>query len=188
MVGLADRTIGIDVHDGLVEVSHLLEQVLSDVRAELVAGSHVEPAVDCHVDLGAQAVPEPARPHLADVDDSGRPRRHLTDLIDQPVLHAVERSPDDLLVDFVKIDRSVIQQAMDGRGARAVLAAILAFADQSGAFVIAEGIENESVLDFVRHTGSWSVTGDLVGGGQGYFLGRPSAELPVAAARSASVA
>lgn len=93
-----------------------------------------------------------------------------------------------LAVDFVKIDRSVIQQAMDGRGARAVLAAILAFADQSGAFVIAEGIENESVLDFVRHTGSWSVTGDLVGGGQGYFLGRPSAELPVAAARSASVA
>jgi diguanylate cyclase (GGDEF)-like protein len=48
--------------------------------------------------------------------------------------------------DFVKIDRSIVANAADDPGARAVLHGIAAFASEAGAFVIAEGIEDERTL------------------------------------------
>jgi EAL domain-containing protein (putative c-di-GMP-specific phosphodiesterase class I) len=47
----------------------------------------------------------------------------------------------ELAVDYVKIDRGVVQAAPSDRGARAVLLAIVTFAREVGAYVIAEGIE-----------------------------------------------
>ncbi len=44
-----------------------------------------------------------------------------------------------LPVDFIKIDRAVVASAVDDRGARAVMLAIMAFARESGSFVIARG-------------------------------------------------
>jgi diguanylate cyclase (GGDEF)-like protein len=80
----------------------------------------------------------------------------------------------DLPVDFVKIDRSVISRAIRDKHAEAVLLAIVAYAGRADAFVIAEGIESEEVLQFVRNAGSLQIVRDLpIRGGQGYLLGRP---------------
>jgi diguanylate cyclase (GGDEF)-like protein len=78
--------------------------------------------------------------------------------------------------DYVKLDRSIVAAAPTEPNARAVLVAMAAFARQTGAFVIAEGVEDDGVLDYLR-----SLDGDLmradtvVQGGQGYGLGRPNA-------------
>ena len=55
-----------------------------------------------------------------------------------------------LPVDFIKIDRAVVSSAVEDRGARAVMLAIMAFARESGSFVIAEGIETEAMLELAR--------------------------------------
>jgi diguanylate cyclase (GGDEF)-like protein len=82
-----------------------------------------------------------------------------------------------LQVDYVKIDRSVVAGAMSNTSARAVYAAVLAFAEQSGALPIAEGIENEAMLNFVRGKAGGAATVAMrVSCAQGYLLGPPTAE------------
>ena len=80
-----------------------------------------------------------------------------------------------LPVDFIKIDRAVVASAVDDRGARAVMLAIMAFARESGSFVIAEGIESEAMLELARDP---SPNGEAraIGaqGAQGFLLGRPA--------------
>ena len=83
--------------------------------------------------------------------------------------------------DYVKIDRTIIVNARTDCNAAGVIAAILAFAQTSGSFVIAEGIEDASMLAFVSSLGG--ETGVKSDGVQGYFLGRPSRELLDDAAR-----
>ncbi|HEY7836765.1 MAG TPA: hypothetical protein VIB59_04820, partial [Solirubrobacteraceae bacterium] len=60
--------------------------------------------------------------------------------------------------------------------ARAVLMAMATFARQSGACVIAEGIEDADTLEFVRGLGGRG--SPLIQGGQGFYLGRPSRQPP----------
>jgi EAL domain-containing protein (putative c-di-GMP-specific phosphodiesterase class I) len=76
-----------------------------------------------------------------------------------------------LAVDFVKIDREVIVRAQSDVGGRAVLAGIIAIAQEMRAQIIAEGIEDASMLDLVRNATRWSTISSAV---QGYYLGRPS--------------
>jgi EAL domain-containing protein (putative c-di-GMP-specific phosphodiesterase class I) len=85
-----------------------------------------------------------------------------------------------LPVDFVKIDRAVIVASGKGGSARAVLHAVVSFAAEVGAFVIAEGIENEAMLAHVREPGHRPdvIRPAGVHGVQGYLLGRPSVSLP----------
>ena len=85
--------------------------------------------------------------------------------------------------EFVKLDRGIVTSASDDASARAVLMAMATFASHTGAFVIAEGIEDDEVLDFVRgvHEGELSREA-IIQGGQGYGLGRPSADLNPSAA------
>src|SRR3712207_5078182 len=78
-------------------------------------------------------------------------------------------------VDFVKIDRAIVSQAPTQTRARAVLAAIIAFADTTGTYVIAEGIEDAGLLAFLRSLQVKTETG--IRGGQGYGLGRPAATM-----------
>ena len=52
--------------------------------------------------------------------------------------------------EFVKLDRSIVAAAPDEANARAVLLAMATFARQTGAYVIAEGIEDDALLDWVR--------------------------------------
>jgi diguanylate cyclase (GGDEF)-like protein len=81
--------------------------------------------------------------------------------------------------EFVKLDRSIITAAATEPSARAVLMAMATFARQTGAFVIAEGIEDEDILLFLRAINeAHELASDaIIQGGQGYGLGRPSQEL-----------
>jgi diguanylate cyclase (GGDEF)-like protein len=80
--------------------------------------------------------------------------------------------------EFVKIDRSIVSAATTEPGARAVLMAIATFARQTGAFVIAEGIEDEDTLEFLRSIDERELSAEMIiQGGQGFRLGRPSATL-----------
>jgi diguanylate cyclase (GGDEF)-like protein len=65
--------------------------------------------------------------------------------------------------DFIKIDGSIVAKAADDVAARGVVTAIVSLAKTTGAYVIAEGIEDRRMLDAVRP----------IDGAQGYFLGRP---------------
>jgi len=80
-----------------------------------------------------------------------------------------------LPVDFVKIDRAVVVQAMSDPTARAIVASIVAIARAMGACVIAEGIETLEALDFVRRDVmlGWHPESGIRGV-QGYLLGRPA--------------
>lgn len=77
-----------------------------------------------------------------------------------------------LAVEFVKIDREVIVRAQSDVGGRAVLAGIIAIAQEMDAQIIAEGIEDSAMLDLVRNATRKSTIPCAV---QGYYLGRPSA-------------
>jgi EAL domain-containing protein (putative c-di-GMP-specific phosphodiesterase class I) len=86
--------------------------------------------------------------------------------------------------EFVKLDRSIVAAAREESNARAVLLAMATFARQTGAYVIAEGIEDDALLDWVRtiHDTLPRDAGTMIQGGQGYGLGRPSPEVPAAGA------
>jgi diguanylate cyclase (GGDEF)-like protein len=81
--------------------------------------------------------------------------------------------------EFVKLDRSIIAAAATEPGARAVLMAMATFARQTGAFVIAEGIEDEDTLQLLRTINEEHelASDTIIQGGQGFGLGRPSHEL-----------
>jgi diguanylate cyclase (GGDEF)-like protein len=77
--------------------------------------------------------------------------------------------------EFVKLDRSIVTGAPSEPAARAVLMAMATFARQTGAFVIAEGIEDQDTLQFLRSIDTSDLLADtIIQGGQGYGLGRPS--------------
>lgn len=75
-----------------------------------------------------------------------------------------------LHVDFVKIDRDVIVRALAGAGGRGVLAGIIAIAHEMHAQIIAEGIEDQAMLELIRGATRSSPVDCAV---QGYYLGRP---------------
>ncbi|HZL48564.1 MAG TPA: bifunctional diguanylate cyclase/phosphodiesterase [Solirubrobacteraceae bacterium] len=81
--------------------------------------------------------------------------------------------------EFVKLDRSIVIAAPTEPSARAVLMAMATFARQTGAFVIAEGVEDEETLRFLRSIDDHDLHVDtVIQGGQGGELGQPSKELP----------
>jgi diguanylate cyclase (GGDEF)-like protein len=90
--------------------------------------------------------------------------------------------------EFVKLDRSIVTAAPTEPSARAVLMAMATFARQTGAFVIAEGIEDEDTLQFLRGIDDHDLHVDtVIQGGQGFQLGRPSAELPAGVGGEVSI-
>jgi diguanylate cyclase (GGDEF)-like protein len=84
-----------------------------------------------------------------------------------------------LKVDFVKIDRSVVNHAGSDQAARAVLSGIFALAHEMGAYVIAEGIETVEMLDVVREMSAALAAADEGSGRgvQGYLMGEPNAAM-----------
>lgn len=81
--------------------------------------------------------------------------------------------------EYVKLDPSIVIAAPTEPSARAVLMAMATFASQTGAFVIAEGIEDQETLAFLRGIDDHDLHVDtIIKGGQGGELGRPSPEMP----------
>ena len=74
--------------------------------------------------------------------------------------------------EFVKLDRTIVAAAPTDPGARAMLMAIATYARHTGAFVIAEGIEDDETLTFLHNIDELGNT--IIQGGQGYGLGRPA--------------
>lgn len=74
--------------------------------------------------------------------------------------------------EFVKLDRTIVTAAPTDPGARAMLTAIATYARQTGAFVIAEGIEDDETLTFLHGIDEFGES--IIQGGQGYGLGRPA--------------
>ncbi|MFL5586331.1 MAG: EAL domain-containing protein [Ktedonobacteraceae bacterium] len=75
-----------------------------------------------------------------------------------------------LPIDFVKIDRAVVVNALTDQAVRSVFAGITTIARESQICVVAEGIENAEMLAFVQQA--------RVQYAQGYLLGRPSETIP----------
>ncbi|MCD7728955.1 MAG: EAL domain-containing protein [Clostridia bacterium] len=67
--------------------------------------------------------------------------------------------------DFIKFDRKFIEQSQDDFLAGGMATTILAYAEQNNMLVVAEGIENETLLDYVK--------GLKIPLGQGYYFGKP---------------
>jgi diguanylate cyclase (GGDEF)-like protein len=81
--------------------------------------------------------------------------------------------------EYVKLDPSIVIAAPTEPSARAVLMAMATFASQTGSFVIAEGIEDEETLAFLRGIDDHDLHVDtIIKGGQGGELGRPSPDMP----------
>jgi len=72
----------------------------------------------------------------------------------------------DLRPDFVKLDRSFVSGAHHDPARRALVHAVVQFAADIGAAVIAEGVEDHDELRTVRTAGIWLA--------QGYLFGRPA--------------
>ncbi|HEX4433052.1 MAG TPA: EAL domain-containing response regulator [Frankiaceae bacterium] len=71
----------------------------------------------------------------------------------------------DLRPDIIKLDMSLVRGIHRSSGQRALASALVAFAADVGARVIAEGVEEQDELDMLRTIGvTWA---------QGYHLGRP---------------
>ena len=67
---------------------------------------------------------------------------------------------------MLKIDRSVIKDVDHDPAARALTASLLAFANELGVVVVAEGVESEATVGVLEKLGiAW---------GQGYALGTPA--------------
>jgi EAL domain-containing protein (putative c-di-GMP-specific phosphodiesterase class I) len=79
-----------------------------------------------------------------------------------------------LPVDFVKIDRAVVVGALTEQASHSVFVGLTTIARESHIAVVAEGIENAALLDFVQQAEVPYV--------QGYLLGRPNEVLPVSSA------
>lgn len=78
--------------------------------------------------------------------------------------------------DYVKIDRSVIVDASNGGQGRAVLLAVVAFARETGSFMIAEGIEDAGLLAGIT-LDEPGLREFWVRGVQGFLLGEPRASM-----------
>ena len=78
--------------------------------------------------------------------------------------------------DYLKIDRSIITTAAEGGVGRPALMAILAFAGEAHAQVLAEGVESEESLQLVEALARGPIHpgGELIQLVQGFLLGRPA--------------
>ncbi|MDQ0241423.1 sensor domain-containing phosphodiesterase [Arthrobacter bambusae] len=129
-----------------------LEQAaLSDDRIVLELTEKL--AVDEYAPLVAALAPLRRRGLRIAVDDAGSGFASMR--------HILRLRPD-----IIKLDRSLIAGIEDDQGQQALGAAMVEFAKQIGATIVAEGIETEAELSAVTQLGMHA--------GQGYFLGRPT--------------
>ena len=90
--------------------------------------------------------------HIA-IDDFGTGYSNLSSLNTFPISR-------------LKIDQSFVRGLPDARGDSAITGAVISLGRQLGLLVIAEGVETQAQMDFLRDKGCDAV--------QGYFIGRPA--------------
>jgi EAL domain-containing protein (putative c-di-GMP-specific phosphodiesterase class I)/AmiR/NasT family two-component response regulator len=73
--------------------------------------------------------------------------------------------------DIIKLDTDLTRHIHQDSSRRALAAALVVFADELGASIVAEGIETVEELDTIRGLG--------ISCGQGYYLGRPAPLAPM---------
>jgi EAL domain-containing protein (putative c-di-GMP-specific phosphodiesterase class I)/CheY-like chemotaxis protein len=109
------------------------------------------------------------------IDDYPRLRTALEPLREQGVRLAVDdagagyaslRHILDLRPDVIKLDRALVSNLPDDSARRALVRALVLFADEIGASVVGEGIETSEEYHSLLEFG--------VGMGQGYFIARPA--------------
>ena len=84
-----------------------------------------------------------------------------------------------LRVDYIKIDAVIVVNAARDTAARGVIAGIVALAKATGAYVIAQGIEDAAMLEAVlEHDRSGSKPVHRFQGVQGYLVGLPGHTFP----------
>jgi EAL domain-containing protein (putative c-di-GMP-specific phosphodiesterase class I) len=128
-------------------------ELLPDVPAESVVLEVTEHArVEDYGALGDALKDFRARGGRLAVDDAGAGFASLK--------HILRLAPE-----VVKLDREVAQGIDSDRPRRALAAALISFAFDIGADVVAEGIETQAEVDALRDLG--------VSYGQGYYLARP---------------
>jgi EAL domain-containing protein (putative c-di-GMP-specific phosphodiesterase class I)/CheY-like chemotaxis protein len=184
------------------EVGLLLELELAAVRTALIAvpalspevflAVNVSPSTLCtsdllelirHSDVGDRLVVE-ATEHapIEDYDAVGRALSSLRALgvrlaVDDAgagfasLRHIVRLAPE-----FIKIDGALIRQVDADRGQRALTKALIAFAGETEATIVAEGLETDDQVAALRELG--------VTLGQGYRLGRPAPIRPPVVAQT----
>lgn len=72
---------------------------------------------------------------------------------------------EDLQFDWVKLDRKFIEQAQDDFLMGGVVETLVGFAEKKNFIIVAEGVEDDVILDYIK--------GLKIGYGQGYFYGKP---------------
>jgi len=71
--------------------------------------------------------------------------------------------------DFVKLDRSLVHNIAQNDSKKTMVSLLLDFSNKSNTFVIAEGIEEQNDLNFLKQEG--------IHYGQGYAIGRPNPDI-----------
>ncbi len=134
-----------------------LSPLLIDVLAAAPPGRVVlevteHQPVDQYDQLVGALAPLRARGIRLAVDDAGAGFASLR--------HVVRLGPD-----FIKLDIALTRDIATDQAQRALVSALIAFADQIGATIIAEGVETQAQLDTLLSIG--------ITLGQGYYLSRP---------------
>ena len=126
--------------------------VLEPLAARIVIELSEQEQVDDYDALAAEVADWQDRGVRVAIDDTGSGYASLQ--------HVLRLSPD-----FIKLDKALVHGVEDDRSRRALVASFVAFARESGALVIAEGIETRDQLSVLQDAG--------VHLGQGFLLGRP---------------
>ena len=146
-VNVGPATIGTD------ELTEIVESAGPD-RVTIELTEHLK--VEDYPKLNSRLAGLREQQTLLAIDDTGAGISSLT--------HVLKLAPD-----VIKLDREITRGVDLDPVRRALTAALLSFARESGAEVVAEGIETQNELEVLEDLG--------VRYGQGFYLGRPAASV-----------
>ena len=148
-----DCFLAINVSPGVLTLPSVIDSLAASTPERIVVELTEHAAVEDYDALNQALLELRACGARIAVDDAGSGFASLR--------HILRLSPD-----LNKLDGSLTRELESSRGARALAAALISFADAMGESIVAEGIENEHTVDLLRGLG--------VRYGQGFHLGHPT--------------
>ncbi len=149
----SDCYLSINVSPGVLTLPSLLDSLAASEPERIVVELTEHAAVENYDALNQALLELRACGARIAVDDAGAGFASLR--------HILRLSPD-----LIKLDASLTRELESSRGARALAAALISFADAMGESIVAEGIENERTVELLHGLG--------VRYGQGSHLGEPA--------------